>query len=185
MLSASDKQFLLKVARDTVESVVNNSPLPQSEPCPPALKQPCGAFVTLRQESELRGCIGYTEDAKPLVETVQEVAAKAATDDPRFMAVSPAELPSIEIEISVISSMKPVKNIDEIEIGKHGLLLEWRDLRGLLLPQVPVEYGWNKEMFLNQVSRKAGLPAIAWRDPETNLFTFTAEVFNEHSSELA
>jgi uncharacterized protein (TIGR00296 family) len=101
------------------------------------------------------------------------------------MAVSPAELPSIEIEISVISSMKPVKNIDEIEIGKHGLLLEWRDLRGLLLPQVPVEYGWNKEMFLNQVSRKAGLPAIAWRDPETNLFTFTAEVFKEHSSELA
>ena len=181
MLSISDKQYLLKTARIAIESAINDAVPATFNDCPSLLTKPCGAFVTLHEEGELRGCIGYTDAVRPLLQTVQEAAAKAATEDPRFTALTPDELAMIEIEISVLSPMKLVHNINEIEIGKHGLLIERKHSRGLLLPQVPVEYGWDVKTFLNQTARKAGLRSSSWNDSETKLFTFTAEIFSEQS----
>ena len=185
MLSEAEKRYLLKVARNAIESELNNIPPQEMSLCPPSLMKPCGVFVTLSKQGELRGCIGYTEEVRPLAMAVEDVAVKAATEDPRFTEVSPDELPLIEIEISVISPIVPIKNIEELEIGHHGLLLEWKAYRGLLLPQVPLDYGWDTETFLNQTSRKAGLPPSAWKYPETKLYVFTAEVFSERSLEIA
>ena len=181
MLSESEKQFLLEVARASITAAVMGKQEPKRGKCPPAVLQPSGAFVTLHERNELRGCIGYIEAARPMVETVHNVAAKAALEDPRFPPVSPEELSSIELEISVISPMKRIQSADEIEVGKHGILLQAGMSRGLLLPQVATEYGWDRETFLCQTARKAGLPSSAWKNPETRIFIFTAEVFGEHS----
>ncbi len=181
MLSKSEKQFLLEVARASAGAAVRNETAPRRGECPPAALQPSGAFVTLREKGELRGCIGYIEAIKSMVDAVRDVAAKAATQDPRFAPVSPEELQEIEIEISVISPMKKIKGVDEIEVGKHGLLLERGMSRGLLLPQVATEYGWDRETFLNQTARKAGLEPTAWKKPGTTISIFTAEIFDESS----
>ena len=164
------------MARDAAESAVNDIPLKSLKDYPQSLAKLFGAFVTLRQNRELRGCIGYIEGTKPLVETVQDAAEKSAMEDPRFHPVTPEELASLEIEISILSPLQRITTIDEIEIGKHGLVLEWKHSRGLLLPQVPLEYGWDREMFLNQVSRKAGMPAQTWKNPDAKLFIFSAEI---------
>jgi len=184
MLSESEKRLLLRVARQSIEAAVNNTSKPEVGTCPPSLMESCGAFVTLHEAGELRGCISYIEGVKPLIETVQEVAVKSALEDPRFTPVVQEELSNLEIEISVISPMRQIQNIDEIEVGKHGLLLELGNHRGLLLPQVAVEYGWDKETFLNQTSRKAGLPTTAWKDRSVKIFIFTAEIFSEQKSKL-
>jgi AmmeMemoRadiSam system protein A len=181
MLSKSEKQFLLEIARASVGAAVRLETAPKRGDCPPVILRPSGAFVTLHEKGELRGCIGYIEAIKPMIDTVREVAAKAATSDPRFAPVTPEELPILEIEISVISPMKRIQNIDEIEVGKHGLLLERGMYRGLLLPQVATEYGWDRETFLNQTARKAGLEPTAWKKPGTTIYTFTAEIFGERS----
>ncbi len=183
MLSDIVKKYLLNVARNSIEAVVKKGDLPEIDLSSPELRQNRGAFVTLHEGGELRGCIGYTEAVKPLGETVREVAVKAAMEDPRFAAVSEDELPYIKIEISVLSPMKFVKNIEEIEIGKHGIMIELKNFRGLLLPQVPEEYGWDRDTFLEQTARKAGLPPNAWKYTETKISIFTAEIFSEHSSE--
>ena len=187
MLSESEKQILLNVARTSIEAAVRpataGGQLPESDVAeyPSSLTTKSGAFVTLRIDNELRGCIGYIEAQKPLVETVQEVAMKSALEDPRFLPVAPEELPTIDIEISVISPMKQIQSIDEIEVGKHGLMLELGNFRGLLLPQVATEYSWDRETFLNQVARKAGLPPQSWKDSRAKISIFSAEIFSEHS----
>jgi uncharacterized protein (TIGR00296 family) len=119
---------------------------------------------------------------KPLAEVVSEVAAKAALDDPRFPPVSEEELTQIHLDISVLSPLERVLDVEKIEVGKHGLLLENGYFRGLLLPQVAVEYHWDRETFLQNTARKAGLPLDAWKDENTNLYSFTAEVFSEEES---
>ena len=141
------------------------------------LLQPSGAFVTLRIHGELRGCIGYVDAIKPLVQTVQEVAAKAALEDARFPAVREEEFPEISIEVSVISPMTRIHDLSEIEIGTHGVLVDCGDRRGLLLPQVAMEYGWDPETFVTQAARKAGVVLAEAKD--VKIFTFTAEVFHE------
>jgi AmmeMemoRadiSam system protein A len=180
MLSKTDKKSLLQIARKAIEAAVRGLKLPKTDTCSKSLMELCGAFVTLHKDDELRGCIGYIEGVKPLVHTVQEVAIKSALEDPRFMPVTEEELSQLEIEISVISPMKQIKSIEEIEVGKHGLLIEQRGYRGLLLPQVATEYGWDKETFLNQTARKAGLPTNAWKDSHTIISIFSAEIFNEN-----
>ncbi|MBI3192843.1 MAG: AmmeMemoRadiSam system protein A [Ignavibacteriae bacterium] len=179
MLSDSDKKLLLSTARRAIEAACNEQPLPQLKNIPAHLKSPQGAFVTLKKNQELRGCIGYIESDEPLINTIQEVARKSALNDPRFNPVEPEEVRTLEIEISVLSPVRQIKNIDEIEVGKHGLIIESGKFRGLLLPQVPVEYGWDRETFLNQTARKAGLPMNAWKQPEITIFIFSAEVFSE------
>lgn len=180
MLTESEKQFLLQEARHAIEGEVRDDRERRPPACPPSLMALCGAFVTLREDNQLRGCIGYIEGVKPLIETIREAAVKAALEDPRFMPVTPEELPNLEIEISVLSPMEPVYNVEQIEIGKHGLLLEVGSRRGLLLPQVPMEYGWDRMTFLEQTARKAGLPEHAWADRSAKIHSFTAEIFSEH-----
>jgi len=133
--------------------------------------------VTLTKNGRLRGCIGYTEAVAPLFKVVQECAVAAATEDPRFPPVSPEELPSLRVEISVLTPLFPIRP-EEVVIGTHGLMVAQEGMRGLLLPQVPVEWGWDRERFLDQVCVKAGLPSSAWRHGAT-LRAFTAEVFGE------
>ncbi|MEE9225401.1 MAG: AmmeMemoRadiSam system protein A [Bacteroidota bacterium] len=174
-----DKRTLLHAARMSIEHAVKGQDLPQLGTISDVLKQPSGAFVTLNKRGELRGCIGYTEAHKPLVETVSEVAVKAALEDPRFVPVAEEELDDVVVEISVLSPLWRISRIEEIEVGRHGLVVERGYCRGLLLPQVAEEYQWDRDAFLKFTARKAGLPADAWKDPETSIYLFTAEIFRE------
>jgi len=179
MFSENEKIILLKAARSAIEDAIIGKTSLLIKDVPQSLREPCGAFVTLHKEGELRGCIGYVEGIKPLIETVKDVAEKAALEDYRFSPVTEDELPKIEIEISILSPLKQIKSIDEIEVGKHGLIIEQGGYRGLLLPQVAAEYGWDRTTFLNQTARKAGLSPEEWKNPKTKIFIFTAEIIKE------
>jgi MEMO1 family protein len=180
-LSEPEKSELLALARKSVEYVVQDKFAYE----PPAsasatLNQERGAFTTLKKSGELRGCIGYTSAAKPLYVTVRDTATLAAMQDPRFSPVSTSELPSLEYEISVLSPLRRVVDVQQIRVGEHGLLMKNGDSEGLLLPQVPVEQMWDRQTFLEQTCRKAGMDSGCWKDEDTDIFSFTAVVFGEH-----
>jgi AmmeMemoRadiSam system protein A len=143
------------------------------------LHQERGAFVTLRIAGELRGCIGFASAIKPLFVTVRDTATLAALRDPRFSPVESGELPLLEYEISVLSPLRRAREVGEIQIGQHGLLIKNGDREGLLLPQVPLEQGWDRETFLEHTCTKAKLNPDAWKDDQTDLFLFTAVVFGD------
>lgn len=179
-LSTADKETLLKVARESIRAhLKSQTPVLPKEVSPP-LREPRGVFVTLHRQGRLRGCIGYLEPIKPLLAAVQEMAAAAAFNDPRFPPVREEELADIDLEISVLSPMHRIFKEAEIEVGKHGLYIERALARGLLLPQVATECKWDRVTFLEQTCCKAGLPPSAWQDPNTRIFVFTAEIFSEH-----
>ena len=157
------------------------APLARSAAPPGVLREPRGAFVTLHIGRELRGCIGYVDPLRPLLETVERSARQAATQDRRFDAVVPEELGAILIEISVLSLPEACHGPGEIEIGTHGILIETRHRRGLLLPQVALDQGWNTTMLLRHTAEKAGLPADAWSAPGVRCSRFTAEIFREEA----
>jgi len=177
MFTLEQRRFLLGLAREAVVSAVGRRPLPTPADLDALYQQPLGAFVTLTKHGDLRGCIGYPEPTFPLYETIIRSGVSAALQDPRFSPVSPAELDALHIEISVLSPLQEARP-DEVEVGTHGLVIEKGRFRGLLLPQVPVEWGWNRDEFLAHTCRKAGLPTDAWRTG-AKLYTFTAEVFSE------
>jgi AmmeMemoRadiSam system protein A len=180
-LGADEQRLLLRVARAAVTAVVwgrDSPPLP--EDLPPSLCGPAGAFASLHVADDLRGCIGYVEPRWPLADTVARVAASAATHDRRFQPLRPEELPELRIELSVLGHPAPLA-ADAIEIGVHGLILECAGRSGLLLPQVPLHYGWDGETFLRHLCLKASLPPDAWRDPRAQLLGFTAQVFAEEA----
>jgi AmmeMemoRadiSam system protein A len=179
MLLETEKKFLLKEARDAIISAVLRSKVQLHRPPSKALAELRGAFVTLHIGDNLRGCIGYADALYPLAETVRVCAAKAAMDDVRFQPLTRRELQSVSIEISVLSEMTPVSDYHEIITGKHGLMLQTESRRGLLLPQVAVEHGWDSLTFLGHVALKAGLPSDGWKLKNVKLFTFTADVFRE------
>jgi len=135
--------------------------------------------VTIRLGDRLRGCIGYIESPLPLAKVVAEVAVKSALQDPRFSPLSAEEFEGASLEVSVLSPLQPVKDIGDIRIGVHGLLVEREGRRGLLLPQVALEYGWDVPQFLGNTCKKAGLRESAWKETGTNVFMFTAEVCDE------
>jgi hypothetical protein len=179
-LTPAEKRELLKIARQSVETAVREKKLyspPADEP--EALRNARGAFVTLKEHGDLRGCIGYMSPVKPLAETVRDVAAYAALEDRRFRPVSESELGILEYEISVLSPLRKVEDINQIHVGQHGLLIRKGEYEGVLLPQVPTEEGWNRNTFLEQVCVKAGLPEQAWKDADADLFMFSALVFAE------
>ena len=179
-LSSADQTFLLSLARETISSYLRQEALPSPTDIPEGpLREPRGAFVTLMEHGQLRGCIGYTVATKPLFETVMDCAISAATRDPRFPAMSAEELPDTHIEISVLSPSCEIKDVSEIEVGKHGLMISKGGHRGLLLPQVATEYHLSRDKFLDQTCLKAGLPAKAWKAPGTRIEAFTAFVFGE------
>lgn len=178
-LTVGQKRELLRIARTTVETLVNTGKVPDFQVTDPALLQPGAAFVTLKVEGDLRGCIGQTEARMPLWKCVREMAVAAATQDPRFRPVQPPELKLLDYEISVLFPPVRVKDVKEIVIGRDGLTIALHGRRGLLLPQVPVEWNWNLEEFLAHTSRKAGLPMDAWKDPAVVLHRFEGIIFNE------
>jgi AmmeMemoRadiSam system protein B/AmmeMemoRadiSam system protein A len=185
-LTPAEKQELLKIARTSVETAVREKKLyspPADEP--EALRNARGAFVTLKEHGDLRGCIGYMSPVKPLAETVRDVAAYAALEDRRFRPVSESELGILEYEISVLSPLRKVEDINQIHVGQHGLLIRKGDYEGVLLPQVPTEEGWDRDTFLKQVCVKAGLPEQAWKDEDADLFMFSALVFAEPTAPKA
>ncbi|HEV3278094.1 MAG TPA: AmmeMemoRadiSam system protein A [Terriglobia bacterium] len=161
-LTDEERQKLLTLARQALEAGVLRHGGPDLEGYFGALAENGGAFVTLRLHGELRGCIGQVESDEALARNVARSAASAALHDPRFPSVTPAELPDISIEISVLSPLADIAP-EAIEIGRHGLLISEGLRHGLLLPQVPAQWGWDREQFLEQTCLKAGLPADAWR----------------------
>ena len=176
-LTPDERGTLRHIAQTTVACVVRGETVPSFPIQSSRLKEPRGAFVTLTTGGRLRGCIGSLVGVMPLHETVRKMAVQAATRDPRFPPVSPQELSLLEIEISVISPLRPVQHMEEIVVGTHGLVLVHGNRSGVLLPQVASDYGWDRETFLEQLSQKAGLPNDAWKSPKAQLYAFTAEVF--------
>ncbi|PIR16964.1 MAG: AMMECR1 domain-containing protein [Deltaproteobacteria bacterium CG11_big_fil_rev_8_21_14_0_20_49_13] len=178
-LTDKEKNLLLALARSTIEAKVEGRPLPAPPKAEGVLASECGAFVTIHKKGRLRGCIGNMIGEGPLVRTIQEMAVASATEDPRFNGVKPEELKDLDIEISVLSPMKKVIDVNEIEVGKHGIIMRqgWRS--GVLLPQVATEQGWEREEFLVNTCYKAGLPPDAWKDPKTVIEIFSAEVFGD------
>lgn len=178
-LNNNEKIYLLKLARETIEWQLKYHEFPKTEPISEKVKQKFGVFVTLHKHGQLRGCIGYVEGLKPLYLAVMDMAKAAAFEDPRFPPVEPTEVKDLDIEISVLSPLKKISDINQIEIGKHGLIIQRGWQRGLLLPQVATEWGWNREQFLQQTCIKAGLPPEAWKEPGTEIYIFSAEIFSE------
>ena len=176
-LSPGEREELLRVARLALETYTTWGRMPGGTPSHDSLSAPGSAFVTLRSGGRLRGCIGYTEPHAPLYRIVQECVVAAASEDPRFPKVTAEEVPHLRIEISVLSPLAAIRPEDVVP-GVHGLMIRKGDHRGLLLPQVAPEQGWDRETFLSQVCVKAGLPPDAWKE-EADLFSFTAEVFGE------
>jgi AmmeMemoRadiSam system protein A len=170
--------FLLDLARTTIEKRLQGVPLPAPEPDVPVLLEPRGAFVTLKIGGRLRGCIGHVIGVAPLWRAVRDNAFAAAFEDPRFAPLGPDELPNTTIEISVLTPLR-VATPEEVAVGRDGILVERGRARGLLLPQVAVEYGWDRTTFLDHTCRKAGLEPGCWRDPDTVISVFSAEVFGE------
>jgi AmmeMemoRadiSam system protein B/AmmeMemoRadiSam system protein A len=177
-LSEQEKSELLALARKSVESAVQaNRAYEPPASANDALNQEHGAFVTLREAHALRGCIGYTSAIEPLYLTVRDTAMLAALRDPRFQPVATAELSRLEYEISVLSPLRRVTDVQQIKVGRDGLLMKNGTSEGLLLPQVPVEQKWDRQKFLEQTCIKAGMAPDCWKDEETDIFKFTAVVF--------
>jgi len=179
-LSLAEKKELLSIARNSIESFVKTGKAPDAKSADARLNQIEGAFVTITKHGALRGCIGNIIGQEPLVQTVRDMAVAASSRDPRFPPLTVAELKNIDIEISVLSQPRRVKDASEIQLGKHGVIVSQNGHQGVFLPQVAQETGWSKEEFLSELcSQKAGLPPDAWKDPSTALYVFTADVFGE------
>ena len=183
-LTDQEKSELLALARKSVEYMITKSePYAPTVPASETLNREYGAFTTLTEGGALRGCIGYTAPIKPLYMTVRDTATLAALRDPRFAPVTAAELPKLAYEISVLSPLRRVTDVEQIKVGRDGLIMKNAGYEGLLLPQVPVEQNWDRETFLNQTCAKAGMDQSCWRDENTDIFSFTAVVFNEKNRE--
>jgi AmmeMemoRadiSam system protein A len=177
-LPEASRLAALQLARRAIETFLRRGEVSHVSASDSALARPSGVFVTLHRHRRLRGCIGQVEPVEPLASAIAHCAVAAAREDPRFAPVALEELPEIEIELSVLSTLRLVR-AEEVEVGRHGLLVTRGYRRGLLLPQVASERGWNPERFLEETCAKAGLEPRAWRDPSVLLHAFTAEIFSE------
>lgn len=177
-LTNAQKEKLLKIARESIENFVKEGKIVSLQEEDPVLKTKTGVFVTIKEHGMLRGCIGFTEPIFPLCEGVQKAGILAGTQDPRFRPLSRDELPHIHLEISVLTPLRKINNVKEIIVGKHGIMISKEGKRGLLLPQVAVEYGWNREQFLDQTCIKANLPYGCWKK-DAEIQVFEAIIFEE------
>lgn len=177
MTTDADRQLLLGIARDAISAHLHGAACPPV-PAQGGAAEPGGAFVTLRNKGALRGCIGHVERDEPIGGVVARCAVAAATADPRFSPLTAAELAAITIELSLLGPLERVADVGEIEVGRHGLVVEMGSRRGLLLPQVATEWRWDREVFLEQTCHKAGLPREAWKGG-AKIWRFEAEVFAE------
>ena len=179
VLTDDEKRELLRIARATLREYFHTGRIPPGKPHRDSLTAEAGAFVSLHREGVLRGCIGKQQETTALFRTIQEMTIAAATRDPRFDPVDEDEVDDIEIEISVLGGATPLRSPADIEVGAHGLAIEHQGRRGLLLPQVAVQHGWDAETFLTEVCRKAGLDDDAWKQPDAAVHVFPAQVFND------
>jgi AmmeMemoRadiSam system protein A len=176
--SAEERRWLLRLAHQSIREAVTGTPsLQTASQASPHLREARGAFTTLHENGALRGCIGYVIAVEPLAATIRETARAAALEDPRFPPVTEADLGSLQLEISVLSPMFEIAP-EDVVVGRHGLMVSYEGRRGLLLPQVAPEWGWDRETLLTQTCRKAGLPPDMWKRG-AKLEAFTAEVFGE------
>jgi AmmeMemoRadiSam system protein A len=178
LLTKKEQRDLLKIARKTIVSYVISGVIPVVESTAKGLNLESGCFVTIKQQGELRGCIGNFTSDRPLYLLVQEMAVSAATRDPRFYPMKEQDLEQFELEISVLSPLKLITSVDEIKVGTHGIYLVKQSSRGVLLPQVATEYGWDRETFLKHTCLKAGLAENAWQR-DCQIHIFSALVFGE------
>jgi hypothetical protein len=183
-LTLAQKRRLIEIARQTIEEYIRTGKAPKFREDDPRLLQEEGAFVTIHKKEALRGCIGNIVGRGPLYETVKNMAIAAATQDPRFPALESSELKDIDVEVSVLSKPQVVKDVNQIVMGKHGVIVSRGDHHGVYLPQVADETGWTREQFLSSLcSSKAGLSPDAWKDPKTTLKIFSAAVFSQKDVE--
>jgi uncharacterized protein len=178
-LTNEQQSKLLTLARKTIAKSLEMPGDEGPDVSDEIFNEKCGAFVTLHTGDRLRGCIGYIQGIKPLRETIIDMAKASAFKDPRFPPLRKEEYPSIDIEISVLTPIEPVGDVKEIKVGRDGLIISRGLNAGLLLPQVPVEQGWDLEEFLQNTCYKAGLPANAWQQKGTKIEKFSAQVFGE------
>jgi AmmeMemoRadiSam system protein A len=181
------KQTLLKVARDTVEAVITGGKMPQPQSDDVELNAPCGCFVTLKNTEKLRGCIGQFTSEKPLIELVFEMAKSSSTGDPRFFGdpITADELEQLDIEISVLSPLQRTDEPLSLRLGIDGIYIKKGFASGCFLPQVATETDWSKEQFLSYCcAHKAGLAPDAWKDPDTEVYLFTADVFGAEFKDI-
>jgi AmmeMemoRadiSam system protein B/AmmeMemoRadiSam system protein A len=184
-LSAQEKAKLLALARNAVQAVATKHELYEPPaPAEAALNQEAGLFVTIKRRGRLRGCVGYTSAVEPLYLAVRDTATLAAARDARFVPVSAEELSELAYEVSVLSPMRRVTNVEQIEVGRDGLLVKNADREGLLLPQVPLEHRWDRTRFLEEACIKAGMDREQWRDEGTDIFRFSARVFRDKETAL-
>lgn len=179
MLTHEERRELVMAAREAIDCALSNRAAARIPVRLPGLLQHCGVFVTIKLDRQLRGCIGYIEGTRPLIDLVPEIAVRSALEDPRFSPLTRAELLQSTLELSILSPLRRIWRMEEIEVGVHGLVLELGPSRGLLLPQVATEFQWDRREFLEATARKAGLYRSAWQDPEAKLSVFTAEIIQE------
>ncbi|MFA5517090.1 MAG: AmmeMemoRadiSam system protein A [Desulfuromonadales bacterium] len=178
-LNAHEQTVLLTIARQAVETCVRSGEIyiePREEM---ALNLRNGCFVTIKQNGHLRGCIGNFQSELPLFREVAEMAVASATKDPRFYPMKDEDLANFTLEISVLSPLQKVEDLEEIEVGRHGIYLEKGYHRGVLLPQVAIEHGWDRDIFLQQTCLKAGLPPDSWKAEDTAIYCFSAQIIKE------
>lgn len=180
-LSETDRKAILELAHQAVEEAVCHNRRLQEIPATEIFERRCGVFVTLHVNKKLRGCIGVVQGRERLGESIVKCAGSAAVEDPRFTRMRPEDLKDLDVEVSLLSELELIRP-EAIEIGKHGLLLEQGFQRGLLLPQVATEHNLNKERFLAETCRKAGLREDAWKNPGTRIYGFTCEIVAENTS---
>jgi len=182
-LNKEQQKKLLSIARKTIREYIDNGQLPEpdleNEFTDEIFKEKRGAFVTIHKNGKLRGCIGYIRGIKNIPETIVEMSRAAGFNDPRFPALRRNEVDEIDIEISILSPIVKVENVDEIQVGRDGLIISNSFRTGLLLPQVASEYGWSENQFLENTCYKAGLPGDAWKWNDTTIERFSAQVFSE------
>jgi len=179
-ISLEEKRLMLRIARDSIASIFNKTIVNSINiDSHPILQSQKGAFVTLTKNHNLRGCIGYIISNNPLNETIKDAAKQAAIGDPRFTKLTEAEFSEIEIEVSILSEPFKMNSYEDIEVGTHGLILSEQGRRGLLLPQVPIEHGMDKDEFLSSLCEKAGFHRGFWKERTLNIEMFTADVFSE------
>lgn len=176
-LNDAEKKTLHDIAHTVIWNKVAGKPVPEFHVKSGRLTELRGAFVTITKKGMLRGCIGHIRGLMPLYKTIEEMAAAAALDDPRFPPITKNELKDLEIEISVLTPFKQITDVKEIEVGKHGIYIEKGYSSGLLLPQVATEYRWDRDTFLEHTCRKAGLPPDAWKEKDTRIYIFSADIF--------
>jgi AmmeMemoRadiSam system protein A len=175
--SQEERKILLGLAHESIVSACDNREI-SLDPPSPHLAEPRGAFTTIYLRGQLRGCVGYVFPISSVYRTVAETARAAAFEDTRFCPVIREEVPELEVSLSILSPLEVIRP-EQVEIGRHGLLISQHGCRGLLLPQVPIEHQWDRVTFLEQTCRKAGLPLDAWQKGAM-IEAFTAEVFGDH-----